>query len=218
MSNTVIGLMGISAGAFILYFGARGFLKAKSSKGWPSTRGRITISKEIEDDEFQPTTYRADIQYTYTVDDREYEPSNIRIGDMQTKTFIAGIRGVTTDAADAISVLIDSNGQLGTVSSSRRFKEDIRDMGRESERLYSLRPVTFRYEQEFAAGEKPIQFGLIAEEVAEVFPELVVYDDQGRPEAVKYRLLSTLLLNELKRMHDAVERLRAQVTQALAQD
>ena len=88
--------------------------------------------------------------------------------------FLAGVRGVTTGAMDAITVMIDSNGQLGTVSSSRRYKEEIRDMAgvETSARPRQLRPVTFRYRQASAGGEKPVQFGLIAEEVAEVFPEL----------------------------------------------
>ena len=111
----------------------------------------------------------------------------MRIGTLSThtKTFIAGIRGVTTGVANATTVMIDSNGQLGTVSSSRRFKEDIVDMGDTTDRLLDLRAVLFRYKQAFADGEKPIQYGLIAEEVAEVFPELVVYDDEGRPETVQ---------------------------------
>lgn len=126
----------------------------------------------------------------------------IRIGTpgLQVSTKVAGIRGVTTSVNDAINVLIDSNGQLGTVNSSRRYKEEITDMGSASERLLELRPVTFRYRKELADGERPIQYGLIAEDVAEVFPELAVYDDEGRPETVKYRLLSTLLLNELQKL------------------
>ena len=128
------------------------------------------------------------------------EASTIRIGDsLQTRTFIAGIFGIVTGVNDAATVVIDSNGQLGTISSSRRYKEEIHDMAAASERLLSLRPVTFRYKKAFEGGDKPMQFGLIAEEVAEVFPELVVYNDDGTPEAVKYRLLSTLLLNELQK-------------------
>ena len=135
------------------------------------------------------------------------ETDTIRIGDAQTATFVAGVRGVTTGAADAVTVMVDSAGQLGTVSSSRRYKEEIRDMERVSDPLLDLRPVTFRYKRAFAAGDKPIQFGLVAEEVAEVFPELVVYDQQGRPESVKYHLLSVLLLNELQEeRREGVER------------
>ncbi len=133
----------------------------------------------------------------------------------QNRTFVNGIRGVTTGVADAVGVMIDSSGQLGTVSSSRRTKEDVRDMAEASERLLALRPVTFRYRKEFAGGEKPIQFGLIAEEVAEVFPELVVYNQQGEPETVKYHLLSSLLLNELQKLHStSVAQAQAAAAQA----
>jgi hypothetical protein len=106
---------------------------------------------------------------------------------------------VTTSPANAIPVLISSTGQLGTVSSSRRFKEEIRDMGELSERLLELRPVVFRYKPEAQSGERPLEYGLVAEEVAEAFPELLVYDDDGQPLTVKYHVLSTILLNELKK-------------------
>ena len=128
-------------------------------------------------------------------------------GSLQNKTFIAGVRGTTTVNADAIPVMIDSAGQLGTVSSSRRFKEDIRDMNDASQRLFQLRPVTFRYKGAYANGSKPIQYGLIAEEVAEVFPELAVRNAEGSIETVHYETLSVLLLNE---MQSQERRLRAQ--------
>ena len=89
-------------------------------------------------------------------------------GHAQTSFFAAGIRGVTTGNNDAVPVVIDSNGQLGTVNSSRRFKEDIRDMGDASIGLLRLRPVTFRYRKPFADGSRPIQYGLIAEEVEDI--------------------------------------------------
>jgi len=141
----------------------------------------------------------------------------IRIGASayQKKAFIAGIRAVTTGVADAVQVLVDSKGQLGTVKSSRRFKEDIQPMGSVSERLFALRPVTFRYKQAYEDGSKPVQFGLVAEEVAEVFPELVVYGKDGKPETVAYHVLATLLLNELQKEHRVSDRLQQQVqTQA----
>ena len=129
------------------------------------------------------------------------DSGTIRIGDeaKQSRTFIAGIRGVTTDTSDAVEVLVDSSGQLGTVSSSLRYKEQVREMAEVSERLYALRPVAFRYRSQADRDSGSVQFGLIAEEVARVFPELVVYDDQGLPETVKYRFLSSLLLNELQK-------------------
>jgi hypothetical protein len=108
--------------------------------------------------------------------------------------------------ADAIPVMIDSAGQLGTVSSSRRFKEDIRDMASTSQRLLQLRPVTFRYRQPFGDGSKPVQYGLIAEEVAEVFPELAVRGADGEVETVQYQTLSVLLLNELQKLQRAANR------------
>src|SRR5262249_20169556 len=106
---------------------------------------------------------------------------SIRIGDgLQNRAFMGGIRAVTTGRADAIGVLIDSTGQLGTVNSSRRVKPDIADIGARSRGLQSLRPVSFRYRAHPPDG--PIEYGLIAEEVAEVYPELVVRDAEGAPE------------------------------------
>jgi hypothetical protein len=139
------------------------------------------------------------------------ESSTTRIGSTQTRTFITGIRSVTTGNNNAVPVLIDSAGQLGTVSSSHRYKEDIHDMGAASDRLLRLRPVTFRYSKPFADGGRPVQYGLIAEEVADVFPELVVRDDEGRPETVQYHTLNVLLLNELLRLQKQVEALQEEV-------
>ena len=126
------------------------------------------------------------------------ESNAMYLGNGQTKTVIAGIRGITTGAANAVPVVIDSNGQLGTVSSSIRFKEDIHDLADVSRRLLQLRPVTFRYTQAYSDGAKPIQYGLIAEEVAEVFPELAVRGADGQVETVHYETLNVLLLNELQ--------------------
>jgi len=96
------------------------------------------------------------------------ESNTIRIGNQfNNKTFIAGISGVTTGGTGA-AVLVDANGQLGTISSSRRFKDDIQDMGDASSDLMKLRPVTFRYKQAQEDGSHPLQYGLVAEEVAEV--------------------------------------------------
>ena len=124
----------------------------------------------------------------------------IRIGDSnQTKTFIAGIRGTTTGNADAIPVVIDSAGQLGTLSSSRRVKSSIRDMRDTTETIMSLHPVEFRYTTHGPEG--PIQFGLVAEEVAEVAPELVVHKQSGEIETVYYDKVNAMLLNEVQKLH-----------------
>jgi hypothetical protein len=145
------------------------------------------------------------------------ESNTMRLGieGAQTKTFIAGIRSATTGAANAIPVVIDSNGQLGTVSSSVRFKEDVHDMADASRRLLQLRPVTFRYTQAYIDGAKPIQYGLIAEEVAEVFPELAVRDADGRVETVHYETLNVLLVNEVQKQQQRIDALEQKVNDLL---
>jgi hypothetical protein len=138
------------------------------------------------------------------------------VGSGVIRTYIAGIKGVTTGLAGS-QVLIDANGQLGTISSSRRYKEDIQNMADASDRLLELRPVRFRYKQADATGEHPMQYGLIAEEVAEVFPELVIPNEAGQPETVAYHLLPSLLLNEVQKEHRLIqqqaEQLAAQASQ-----
>jgi hypothetical protein len=124
----------------------------------------------------------------------------MRLGSVQTQTFIAGVRGVTTGLPAAVPVLIDPIGQLGTASSSREVKTDVRGMGEASNALLRLRPVSFRYSAH-ADRPGPREYGLIAEEVADVLPDLVVHDKAGQPEAVRYHLLPALLLNELQKQH-----------------
>jgi hypothetical protein len=121
----------------------------------------------------------------------------IRIGIAQTKTFIAGIRGVTTVNA-AIPVLIDTVGQLGTMSSSARFKKEIKAMDSASEAILALKPVTFHYKSDKT---NTPQFGLIAEEVAAVNPNLVVRDKDGEIYTVRYDAVNTMLLNEFLKEH-----------------
>lgn len=130
----------------------------------------------------------------------------IRVGTSQTRTFLAGVRGVTTATA-AIPVVVGTDGQLGTASSSRRYKFDIADMGDFSARLAALRPVTFRYRQPMDDGSTPLDFGLIAEEVAEVFPELAVRGADGQIETVAYHKLPALLLNELQKQQRMIDAL-----------
>jgi Chaperone of endosialidase len=138
------------------------------------------------------------------------DSGTIRIGDIDhTRTFIAGIHGVTTGIADAIPVLIDSAGQLGTMSSSRRFKKDIQSMDKTSEVILGLKPVTFHYRSD-AKGTP--QFGLIAEEVAEVNPDLVVRED-GEIYTVRYEAVNAMLLNEFLKEHRKVEEQRAAIAE-----
>ena len=124
---------------------------------------------------------------------------------------MAGVRGVTTGSNDALSVVIDSNGQLGTVSSSRRFEEDIQDMGEASSGILRLRPVTFRYLKAFADGSKPIEYGLIAEEVAEIYPDLIARSADRQVESVKYQMLDSMLLNEVQKQSEQIRSLEGRL-------
>jgi len=115
--------------------------------------------------------------------------------------FIGNIRGVTPAQPDAVAVFIDSAGQLGTVSSSRRYKTDIQPMDRASQAVLDLKPVTFHYKSD---GTKAAQFGLIAEEVAAVDPDLVVRDKNGEVYTVRYDAVNAMLLNEFLKEHRKV--------------
>jgi hypothetical protein len=131
----------------------------------------------------------------------------IRIGSPgnQNSFFAVGISGA---AVNGVPVLVDTTtGQLGVASSSRRFKEDIQDMADASNGLMRLRPVTFRYQKPLAEGSKPIQYGLIAEEVEEVYPDLVAKGADGQIETVKYQLLDTMLLNEVQKQQKKIDEL-----------
>jgi hypothetical protein len=147
------------------------------------------------------------------------EGNTIRIGDAahQARTFIAGIRGITTGSADAISVVVDSNGQLGTLSSSRRVKDDIGDMKDASGALMKLRPVTFHYKTDQNPSGRTLQYGLIAEEVAEVYPGLVAHSADGQIETVMYQFLPPMLLNEYQKQQRLIEAQAAEVTRLAAE-
>lgn len=124
--------------------------------------------------------------------------SNGHVLPAQTSTYIAGIYGVNVTGS---AVYVTSSGQLGVQSSSRRFKEEIRPLGSIEERIMKLRPVSFRYRDADGSGTKPLQLGLIAEEVAEIMPEMVQFDKDGKPFAIHYQFLAPLLLAALQREH-----------------
>jgi uncharacterized coiled-coil protein SlyX len=140
------------------------------------------------------------------------EASTIRIGTAanQTRAFIAGIRGKTTANANAVPVVIDSAGQLGTVSSSSRFKKEIKPMDQTSEAVLGLNPVMFHYKSDSTGTP---QFGLIAEEVAKVNPDLVVRDENGEIYTVRYDAVNAMLLNEFLKAHRKMEEQEATITQ-----
>lgn len=139
------------------------------------------------------------------------ESNTIRIGALgiQTAAYIQGIFGAAV-AGGGLAVEVDAVGKLGTVVSSAQFKKNIKDMDSSSDRLRRLRPVTFEYKND---DSRTPQIGLIAEEVADVFPELVVYDLEGQPYSVRYQILPVLLLQELQRHQDLIDDLTTRISQ-----
>ena len=140
------------------------------------------------------------------------ESRTIRVGTKPThkNTYIAGISGVTVPTG--IAVIVDANGHLGTITSSARFKDNVQPMDKASEAIHDLKPVTFRYKQELDPEGIP-QFGLVAEDVEKVNPDLVARDEQGKPYTVRYEAVNAMLLNEFLKEHGKVQQLEATVAQ-----
>jgi Chaperone of endosialidase len=132
------------------------------------------------------------------------ESTTMRLGGVQTRTFIAGIAGVPVTGS---AVVINNQGQVGILASSSRYKSDIQPMGAHSRGLHQLRPVIFRYKDD-AQGER--QYGLIAEEVAQVYPELVTRGASGEIEAVRYHEVIPMLLNEVQHQQRQLATLKAE--------
>jgi len=139
------------------------------------------------------------------------DSNTIRIGTAgtHTATFIAGI---SRTAVTGTAVVVDGNGQLGVAASSARFKDEITPMDKASEAILALKPVVFRYKKEIhPAGTQ--QFGLVAEEVADINSDLVTRDSEGKPFTVRYDAVNAMLLNEFLKEHRKVEKLEATVAQ-----
>jgi trimeric autotransporter adhesin len=136
------------------------------------------------------------------------ESGTIRIGKggTHTATFVAGI--ANNGVFGGLEVVIDQNGKLGVLVSSARFKEDIKPMGDRSEAILALHPVSFRYKREIEP-TRPPGFGLIAEDVEKINPDLVVRDEEGKPYSVRYDAVNAMLLNEFLKEHQKVQRLEA---------
>ena len=128
----------------------------------------------------------------------------------------ATIAGIPATAVAGQAVFVDANGQLGVTGSSARFKEDIKPMDQKSEAILSLRPVTFKYKKQMDAKGRP-QFGLIAEEVEKVDPDLVLRDAEGKPYTVRYEAVNAMMLNELIKEHRIVEEQQKQIEKVSAQ-
>lgn len=139
------------------------------------------------------------------------ESNRIRVGaSTHTETFIAGISGNVV--AGGSPVIVNASGELGNIASSSRFKREISSLEREAEQLHRLRPVSFRYREEYVGeGEASIEYGLVAEEVAETSPDLVVYDEAGRPVSVRYQMLAPLLVGEIQRQRSTIEEQRSAI-------
>ena len=140
------------------------------------------------------------------------ESNTIRIGraGTQTAAFITGVRGATV--AGGVTVMVDSTGHLGTITSSARYKEAIKPMDNASEAILALKPVTFRYKKELDPDGIP-QFGLVAEQVERANPALVARDDQGKPYSVRYEAVNAMLLNEFLKEHRRVEQQAATISE-----
>ena len=135
-----------------------------------------------------------------------------QVGGTTSKVFFDGIMGATVGGTNA-PVIINANGQLGTLASSARFKKDIDPMGKTSEAIFSLKPVTFHYKGD----ETNVpQFGLIAEEVAKVNPALIMGDKKGEPYTVRYDQVNAMLLNEFLKEHKTVQELKNEIAELTA--
>jgi hypothetical protein len=132
--------------------------------------------------------------------------------NVNNSCFIGSVFGQTSSGGAA--VFINSSGKLGTITSSRRFKEEIRPMAQSSEVLFALKPVIFRYKKEIEPQKIP-QFGLVAEDVEAVDPDLVVRDKDGKVNTVRYEAINAMLLNEFLKEHRTVQELK-QIISALA--
>jgi Chaperone of endosialidase len=134
--------------------------------------------------------------------------ATIRIGAEQTNTYIAGVYGTTISGGAA--VYVDSSGQLGVLSSSARFKQNVQSMGDASDVLLSLHPVKFQYKQSMDPKGTP-QFGLVAEEVEKIDPDLVVRDAKNQVYTVRYEAVNAMLLNEFLKQHQTVEEQKTEI-------
>src|SRR4029077_6895823 len=134
------------------------------------------------------------------------ESGIIRIGvaGTQTAAYISGIRETPLAHGVAVAVGVTADGQLGVRASSAQLKEAIKPMDKASEAIFSLQPVTFRYKKELDPKATP-QFGLVAEQVAKVDPDLVARDAEGKPFTVRYDEVNAMLLNEFLKEHRKVE-------------
>jgi Chaperone of endosialidase len=125
---------------------------------------------------------------------------------------ITRIRNVYSSVATERAVYVTSDNRIGTLTSSRRYKDEIRPMEEASKTIHSLRPVRFRYKKEVDPA-RSLCFGLIAEDVAKASPELVTLDREGKPQTVRYDAINAMLLNEFLKEHRKVESQESRIQQ-----
>jgi hypothetical protein len=231
--NTTTGGFNTASGIYALRFNTTGFNNTASgnqalqsntigtqntANGAQALFGNITGSNNTalgEEAGSNLTTGDNNIDIGYNVFGVAGESNTIRIGNADiTDTYIRGISGQT--ASGGAAVFVNSNGKLGTMTSSARFKDEIKPMGRVSEAILALRPVSFRYKREIDPQGIP-EFGLVAEEVEKVNPDLIIRDPEGKAYTVRYEQINAMLLNEFLKEHRKVEELKKDFQATVAQ-
>lgn len=210
LTTNTTGYSNTAEGVNALFLNTTGF--ANTASGWNVLSSNTSGSNNIAlgysaGSNLIIGSYNIDIGNTGVAD----ESGAIRIGTAgnQTATFVAGISGVPVAG---LAVVVDGNGQLGTIASSERFKNEIKPMNKSSAAIFDLKPVTFRYKNELDPQQLP-QFGLVAEEVEKVDPDLVARDRNGKVYTVRYEAVNAMLLNEFLKEHRRVEELETAVKQ-----
>jgi hypothetical protein len=209
--NTAIGSRSLLTGGASSYNVAIGYQAGNGQMGGrdnvligDNSGGFVTSgSQNVIIGAYAGTTGNMNVFLGYGVAGNLNESNTIRIGtlDNVTAAYIAGISGATS--ASGTAVMVNANGQLGTLTSSRRFKEQIQDIGDASDELMKMRPVKFKYKKALDPAGLT-QYGLVAEEVAQIDPGLVVYA-HGQPETVRYHFVSAMLLNEVQKQRRIID-------------
>ena len=206
-SNT-IGTRNTATGAGALYRNTTGIDNTAHGANalYRNTTGNNNIAVGVSAG-FDLTTGNNNIYIGNTGNNREYNKIRIGTTGVQKATFIAGISGVTVPAG--VGVIVGTDGKLGTVVSSERFKDAIKPM--DNEAILALKPVTFQYKKDLDPVGIP-QFGLVAEQVEKVNPDLVACDKDGKPYSVRYEAVNGMLLNEFLKEHRTVQELKSTAT------
>jgi hypothetical protein len=202
------GLFNQAIGAFALSGNSVGASNIAIGDSAALNNGTGSFNTVIGDQAGQNITAGSDNIYIgATAGGDSDESGTIRVGDpgFVEACFIAGITGVPVTGT---AVVVNGNGKLGVAPSSKRFKNQIKPMDKESESILALKPVTFRYKQQIDPNRIP-QFGLVAEDVAKVNPDLVIRDRDGKPYTVRYDAVNAMLLNEFIKEHQTVQELKA---------